>query len=133
MDPARKTILSTLWIFAVMNYVYADVFTLFFDPAAHTATVTVTSTAALGFAVLMETSIAMIVLSRVLKRGPNRAAHVAAGIFHTAFVAWSLFGQRPQPFYVFFASVEMACTLFIVVYAWRWRPDEPPIAPVKTS
>ena len=24
--------LSTLWIFATLNYIYADVFTLFFDP-----------------------------------------------------------------------------------------------------
>ena len=28
----RKVILSTLWIFAMFNYVYADVYTLFFDP-----------------------------------------------------------------------------------------------------
>lgn len=124
MDSARKTVLSTLWIFAVLNYVYADVFTLFFNPAAHSATATVTPIAAFVFAVLMETSIAMVVVSRVLRRGPNRAANIAAGIFHTAFVAWSLFGQRPPPFYVFFAAVEIACTSFIVAYAWRWRADE---------
>jgi len=26
----RKVILSTLWIFALLNYIYADIFTLFF-------------------------------------------------------------------------------------------------------
>ena len=27
----RKVILSTLWVFATLNYIYADVFTLFFN------------------------------------------------------------------------------------------------------
>ena len=134
MDQSRKTTLSTLWIFAVLKYVYADVFSLFFNPAALKETASVTPTAALVFAILMETSIAMVVVSRILKRGPNRWANVAAGVFHTAFVGWSLLGQSPQPFYVFFAVVEMACTLFIVAYAWRWRPEvDPSIATVKTN
>ena len=30
--PDRRAILSTLWIFAMFNYVYADVYTLFFNP-----------------------------------------------------------------------------------------------------
>ena len=123
MDQKRKMLLSTFWIFAVLNYIYADVFTLFFDPAAHTSAATMASGAVLVFAVLMETSIAMVVLSRVLSRGANRWANVAAGIFHTGLVAWSLFGQAPQPFYAFFAAIEIAWTLFIVVYAWTWKRE----------
>ena len=30
----RKVLLSTLWIFALLNYLYADVFSLFFNPEA---------------------------------------------------------------------------------------------------
>ena len=30
----RRTILSTLWIFLVLNFIYADVFNLYFDPEA---------------------------------------------------------------------------------------------------
>jgi len=123
MDQRRKMLLSTFWIFAVLNYIYADVFTLFFDPAAHTGAATMAAGAALVFAVLMETSIAMVVLSRVLKRGANRWANIAAGVFHTGLVAWSLFGQTPKPFYVFFAAVEIAWTLFIVGYAWTWKRE----------
>ena len=123
MDQRRKMLLSTFWIFAVLNYIYADVFTLFFDPAARTGTVTMTAGAILFFAVVMETSIAMVVLSRVLKRAANRWANVAAGIFHTGLVAWSLLGEQTTPFYVFFASVEIAWTLFIVGYAWTWKRE----------
>ncbi len=123
MDQRRKMLLSTFWIFAVLNYIYADVFTLFFDPAAHASTATMGAGAALVFAVLMETSIAMVVLSRVLKRGANRWANIAAGIFHTGLVGWSLLSQAPTPFYAFFATLEIAWTLFIVVYAWTWKRE----------
>ena len=120
----RKVILSTLWIFATLNYVYADVFTLFFNSTAQKETFAMPQVAVLVFAILMETAIAMVLLSRVLKYGANRWANIAAGIFHTAFVVWSLFGA-PQPlFYMFFAAVEIPCTLFIAWYAWKWRNIE---------
>ena len=120
----RKVILSTLWIFATLNYVYADVFTLFFNSTAQKETFAMPQEAVLVFAILMETAIAMVLLSRVLKYGANRWANIAAGIFHTAFVSWSLFGA-PQPlFYMFFAAVEILCTLFIAWYAWNWRNVE---------
>ncbi len=80
--------------------------------------------AVLVFAILMETAIAMVLLSRFLKYGANRWANMIAGVFHTAFVAWSMIGETPAPFYVFFASTEMVCTLFIAWYAWKWRNPE---------
>ena len=120
----KKVILSTLWIFALLNYIYADIFTSFFDPKAQSGTVTMTQGSVLGFAILMETAIAMVLLSRVLKYGANRWANIIAGIIHTALVSWSLSGETPLPFYIFFASIEIACTLFIVWYAWRWRNPE---------
>lgn len=120
----RKVVLSTLWIFAVLNYLYADVFSLFFNPTAQKETLAMTQGVVLLFAILMETAIAMVLLSRFLKYGANRWANIIAGIFHTALVAWSLSGGTPQLFYVFFASIEIVCTMFIVWYAWKWRNPE---------
>jgi len=117
----RKVVLSTLWIFAILNYLYADVFTLFFNPTAQEETLAMPPGAVLVFAILMETAIAMVLLSRFLKYGANRWANIIAGIFHTAFVAWSLTGASQPLFYVFFASIEIVCTLFITWYAWKWR------------
>lgn len=119
----RKVILSTLWIFATLNYIYADVFTLFFNPAAREVTA-ITEGGVLVFAMLMETSIAMVLLSRVLKYRANRWANIAAGVFHTAFVSWSLLGETQPLFYMFFAAIEVPFTLFIVWYAWRWTNPE---------
>jgi hypothetical protein len=115
----RKTILSTLWIFAVLNYIYADVFSAFFYPEAHTATEGMAEGAVLGFAVLMETAIAMVLLSRILTYRVNRWANIIVAVLHTLAVAWSLIGGMPL-YYLFFAAIEIACTLFIIWYAWTW-------------
>ena len=117
----KKVVLSALWIFAMLNYLYADVFTLFFNPTAQKDTLAMPQGAVLVFAILMETAIAMVLLSRFLKYGANRWANIIAGIFHTAFVAWSLTGATQPLFYGFFASIEIVCTLFITWYAWKWR------------
>ncbi len=120
----RKVVLSTLWIFAMFNYLYADVFTLFFNPAAQKETLAMPQGGVLAFAIMMETAIAMVLLSRVLRYGANRWANMIAGIFHTGLVAWSLTGAAQPPFMVMFASIEIACTLFITGYAWMWRKPE---------
>ena len=120
----RKVVLSTLWIFAMLNYLYADVFTLFFNPTAQKETLAMPQGPVMVFAILMETAIVMVLLSRILKYRANRWANIAAGIFHTAFVSWSLFGETQPLFYMFFASIEIVCTLFITWYSWKWRNPE---------
>jgi hypothetical protein len=116
----RQMLLSTLWIFAMLNYIYADVFTLFFSQDARSAAATMTAGAVLAFAVLMETAIAMVFLSRLLNYGANRWANIIVAAIHTLSVLFSLFAGTPAPFYVFFAVVEIVCTLGIIWYAWTW-------------
>ncbi len=136
----RRVILSTLWVFAMFNYLYADVFSLFFNPvlqkawwnefqAGYAGGIRITQGFVLGVAVLMETAIAMVLLSRVLKYVANRWANIIAGVLHTASVAWSLSGDTPTLAYAFFATIEMACTLFIVWYAWKWPNSERQTSP----
>ena len=120
----KKVILSTLWIFALLNYIYADIFNLFFNPGTQSGATTMPQGVVFGFAILMETGIAMVLISRILKYGANRWANIVAGVINTALVIYSLFVGTPLSFYIFFASIEIACTLFIVWYAWRWRNPE---------
>jgi len=133
--PDRKVLFSTFWIFAVLNYIYADAFTLYFSPglqkgfAEQLATgnfggMQMTQVSALMFAILMETAMAMVLLSRVLDYTLNRWANIIIGVIHTLAVAWSLSGT-PNLFYAFFATIEIGSTLFIVWYAWRWAKPEP--------
>jgi len=122
---AKKMVLSTLWIFAVLNYLYGDVFTLFFNPGAQQTTFAMPAGAVMGFAILMETAMAMVLLSRVLKYGVNRWANIVVGILQTALAAWAITSGTPAaPVAVFFAAMEIPCTLFIVWYAWKWTNAE---------
>src|SRR5580698_11399650 len=75
--------LSQLWLFALLNYLYADVLALFDivgsqDPAPH-----LPQWALLGSAVLMEIPIAMILASRLLPFRANRLANIIAGAIET--------------------------------------------------
>ena len=131
--------LSVLWLFATLNYIYADVFfcidvlgsnkgsigVIHFSPAGW-----------LGIAVLMEIPMAMIVLSLILKPGANRWANIVAGIIETAAVLLAQFIfpisniTQTSSYYLFFGAIEVACTSLIVWYAWAWpRETAPRIEP----
>ena len=71
----------------------------------------------LVFAIILEMPIAMIVLSRVLKRGANRWANIIASVITIAFV---IGGGSAYPHYIFFAAIEVLCMLIIIWYAWKW-------------
>jgi hypothetical protein len=118
--------LSALWIFAVLNYLYCDVLGLT-DPnmltqlLSRTGPIQMTQGFLLGAAILMEIPIAMVLLSRVLKYKENRLANIIAGSIMSAVQISTLFVGTPTIYYVFFSVIEVACTLFIVGYAWRWN------------
>ena len=126
---------STLWVFAMFNYLYADVVTLT-DPTAlrqilagQVGSVLITQGFLLGSAVLMETAIAMVLCSRVLEYKANRWANIIIGVLHTLAVLLSMFvgGTTPALYYMFFAVIEISCTSLIVWYAWNWKPAGMPI------
>ena len=128
---AMKVKFSTLWIFAMFNYLYCDVLALF-DPVTQKS-ITAGSAGGLQFsqgfllgsAVLMEIPIAAVLLSRVLKYRANRWANIIAGTIMTAIQFLSLFaGTPPTLYYIFFSAIEIACTLLIVWFAWKWRNPE---------
>ena len=123
-----KVRLSTLWVCALFNYVYADIHSLI-DPTTlkeimtgYVGSLHVTQGFLLGSAILIETAIAMVLLSRVLGYRANRWANIIIGVLHTAAVIMSVFagGTTPALYYMFFAAIEIGCTLLIVWYAWRW-------------
>jgi hypothetical protein len=120
------TRLSTLWVVVMFNMVFADILT-FIKPGAlqelwaGQAGVHVTQGVLLGFAILLEIPIAMIFVSRILKRRPNRWANTVAAVVTTAFVVG---GGSLDLHYVFFATVEAACMALIVWSVWTRRDSE---------
>jgi len=75
----------------------------------------------LGGAVMMEISIAMILLSRVLKYGINRWVNIIVSLITIAFVVG---GGVSYPHYIFIATVEVICLLLVIWHAWKWRNPE---------
>jgi hypothetical protein len=128
-----KERLSLLWIFALLNYLYADVLALFAFIGSPNSAPHLPQWALLGSAVLMEIPIAMIVASRLLAFRANRLANIIAGGIETlvnAFLTFVLpltngaFRDPIYPAYVFFATIETVCTLVIIWRAWTWSGGE---------
>ena len=127
-----KERLSLLWMFALLNYLYADVVGLFAIAGSRSPFAPLSQWALMGSAVLMEIPIGMIVAARLLSFRANRLANIiAAGIvtvvngfltYVPPLVGW---GKPPAfPEYLFFATIETVCTVIIIREAWRWSEAE---------
>lgn len=118
-----KVLLSTLWIVVMINMLKADILSLYIPGTTEEVAKTSASTGVsipqlmLGGAVMMEISIVMIVLSRVLKRGLNRWVNIIAAVITIAFVVGP---GASYPHYLFIAIVEVLCLLLIIWNAWKW-------------
>src|SRR5271156_3644023 len=128
-----KERLSLFWIFALLNYLYADVLALFAFVGSPNSAPHLPQWALLGSAVLIEIPIAMILASRLLPFRANRLANIIAGLILTlvnGFLTFVLpltngdFRDPTFPAYVFFATIETVCTSVIIWQAWTWSPVE---------
>jgi hypothetical protein len=113
--------ISTLWIVVMFNMLFADVLTLFIpkslqDILSGSTAIKITPGMMLVMALIIEIPIAMIFLSRVLKRRANRWANIAAGVTTIAFV---LGMGSLTPHYVFLAAAECVSLLAIMWLAWK--------------
>ena len=123
----KKVLLSTLWIFAVLNYIYADVFSFYKSETINQVLkssvegMQITPMFLFIGALLMETAIVMVLVARFAPRKINRFANIIIGALHTLAVSWSLTVGTPDPYYIVFATVEIAATLAIIWFAWTWK------------
>ena len=132
-----KERLSLLWIFALLNYLYADVNALFYFVGSPNQAPHLPPWALLGSAVLMEIPIAMILACRLLPFRANRLANIIAGGIMTlvngylTFVLPLVTGDFRDPeyrVYVFFATIETVCTSVIIWQAWTWSGVKPAVS-----
>lgn len=123
----RKALLSTIWIFAVLNYLYCDLLSLM---DANTLRQHLTGTVGglrftegflLGAGILMEISMAMVLLAKVLPTRANRLANIAAGMIMVVVQIGTLLIGHSTMHYWFFSIVEITAMALIVWVAWTWR------------
>jgi len=121
-----KSKLSTLWVFLLFNMVFADIFS-FMYPGALAPIVAgtpvdglqITPVFLLIAAIVTEIPIAMVFLSRFLKHGLNRWVNMAGAVITIVWVIGG--GSLTFLHYIFFASIEVVCSLVIIWLAWTWR------------
>jgi hypothetical protein len=121
-----KVILSTLWIFVVLNYLYCDVVSLMDSNllqqylSGTVGGMQLSQRFLLGASVLMEISIAMVFLSRILKYRANRVINIIAGVLTTIVQILTLIGT-PTMYYIFFSAIEITGTIAISIIAYKWK------------
>jgi hypothetical protein len=124
IDPKVK--LSLLWVFVILNIAYADILSLMDPTSPIRETMTGAPLPAGGLiagAVLMETSIAMVILSWILNYKVNRWVNIVIGALNILAIVTGGHGL----YYAFFATVEVVSILLIIWFAWKWKPEVEPI------
>ena len=125
-------VLSTLWIFVTLNYLYCDVLSLMSPEMLNSLITTgavggmdMNETTLLAAAILLEIPISLVLFARVLEYRANRLINIVGGLIMTLVMIGTL-AMGASYHYAFFAIIEIATTLFIVWFAWAW--PEPGVA-----
>jgi hypothetical protein len=121
-----KVLLSTLWLFTLLNYLYCDLLGLM-DPnllrqylSGTVNGMHINQGFLLSAAILMEIPIVLVLLSRILKYKVNRLVNLIGGIFMTLVQVATLFIGDSTNYYFFFSIIEISTTILIVWTAWKW-------------
>jgi hypothetical protein len=127
-----RTRLSMLWVFVMLNFLYADVIALFdivYNGKGVAESIQFTPATLIGVSVLMEIPMAMVILSRELKFRANRWTNIIAGIAYTLVTLLIQFivpisNGTTKSYYLFFGITEILTTAFIVWHAWKWTETD---------
>ncbi|MEO5919571.1 MAG: DUF6326 family protein [Pseudolysinimonas sp.] len=130
----RPILLSTLWIFVSLNYIYCDVLGLH-DPVALQSVldggaegVPLTPGFLLASSVLVEIPLAMVVVTRIARRPLSRVASIVTAAFMVLVQVATLFIGVPSLSYAFFSAIEIATLAAIGLVAIRWSGAAQPVA-----
>ncbi len=115
--------ISALWCALMFLYIYADFFASL--QPEHLELIDITQWLLLFGAISMTIPSVMIFLSLLLKPRVNRWANIILGIVYTGLNISTLISfEEPWAYFIFYSSVELALSLLIVWYAWKWPKQE---------
>ena len=124
-NPPVKLKLAALWTALMFCYVYADFFGLFvpgrlagmndgiMSPIGHATPYVLLATSA-----MMAVPSVMVFAALVIRPNINRWMNIVLGIAYALIIVLTMVGA--PPFYLFFGTIEVALSLAIASYAWRW-------------
>lgn len=128
-DGDTKKLLSTLWVFLTVNYIYCDVFSLHHAPTlqqlltGEAGGMVITEQFLLYFAFIMQIPMIMILLSRILVFRLNKYLNIAAAIITGSIQSWTVY-MGGELHYIFFSIVEITTAALILYIAATWRQQK---------
>ncbi len=118
--------LSALWASVMFCFIYADFFGLFVPGRLMAMNAglmkplgAATPTVLLTVSAMIAIPSALVALSLLLPVALSRWANIVFGLLYTAIMVLTSMGA--PPFYILFATVEIAMLLTLVVLAAKWR------------
>ena len=124
-----KMKLSALWVSTMLLYIYADILSLFRPGQVEEmlegrmGPFPVTQGSLMTASILMMIPAVMVFLSLILKPKAVRWTNIILGALYTLVNISNLIGET-WVYYLSFGVVEIALTLLIVWYAWKWVNPE---------
>ena len=125
MNVRTQTLLSTLWIFVILNIFARDFHELGRPGMLQQVMsgvvdgVTITEELMLLGGIMIEIFIVMVVLSQVLKYRVNRCVNMIVGPIAIMIVVMT--NLSPDLDNIFFMTIEIVTLLAIIGVAWRWK------------
>ena len=121
-------ILSKLWVFLSLNYIWCDIFTGMESSVirgmleGNMGGIPVTEGFLLFAGISMEIPVLMVVLSAVLSYRTNRLVNIVFASLMIVYQAGSFaFGSDTTLHYIFFSAVEIIGNGVILLLAARWK------------
>ena len=125
MSTRTQTLLSTLWIFVILNMFARDFHELGRPGMLEQVMsgvvdgVIITEELMLLGGIMFEVFIIMVVLSQVLKYKINRCVNMVMGLIAIAIVVMT--NLSPDLDNIFFMTIEIITLVAIIRIAWRWK------------
>ncbi|MCW8933432.1 MAG: DUF6326 family protein [Gammaproteobacteria bacterium] len=125
MSTRTQTLLSTLWIFVILNMFARDFHELGRPGMLEQVMsgvvdgVIITEELMLLGGIMFEVFIIMVVLSQVLKYKINRCVNMVMGLIAIAIVVMT--NLSPDLDNIFFMIIEIIALVAIIGIAWKWK------------
>ena len=129
MNTRPQTLLSTLWIFVILNMFARDFHELGRPGMLEQVMsgvvdgVTITEELMLLGGIMWEVFLVMVVLSQVLKHRINRCVNMIMSLIAIAIIVMS--NLTPDLDNIFFMVIEIISLVAIIGFAWRWKIEIP--------
>ena len=126
----KKTLLSTMWLFVTLNYLFRFLFSLYYAErlqellSGNLHGMAATQGFLLALSIMMEIPIAMILFSHLLKHKPNRILNIVVALIMGVIHLTSMSAEGVSLHFYFFSVIGIMLYFSIILIALKWKTEE---------